>query len=425
VTGERVTRPLQAGIKLRVDFGVPREIVVPEELLAMTSEKAKRMVMDEALDANQRFKVLIENLHWSKSVPVNKLSKYINVPRTTLQEWVKRMNVRVRDKITALQLANTKYAKRDFDGDDAEKLRLWYFAHTDGSVIQNGQQVLVVLGTPDPYLALLFKEVFGKYRYVGVAPYRDSKGNYAWKLWTYLPIRGYSWFLEKCIPTPIDNDVKLYNALSITIDAEGSLCARSREGRTTEFEVVLYNEKAHVVEPLYEALKQYGYRVRLHVTVKGTTINYGRTGNDCYHISIYAKAHVKRLLSNVELALPQKRLKALLIRHALREPSEPVYWSTIEPFYSEVEAVHEELLMESKRVLKSLHEAWQALKRRWKEVARTQYEEERNKLRDKAWRGLEALKEKYDGRFEELKKRIEAYFQAHKPLLTEHVFKIL
>jgi len=66
--------------------------------------------------------------------------------------------------------------------------------------------------------------------------------------------------------------------------------------------------------------------------------------------------------------------------------------------------------------LKSLHEAWQALKRRWKEVARTQYEEERNKLRDKAWRGVEALKEKYDGRFEELKKRIEAYFQAHKPL---------
>jgi len=406
VTGERVTRPLQAGIKLTVNFGKPREIIIPKELLMTLSEEARKIVTDEALSAEQRLKVLIEELHWGKSVSVNKLSKCFNVPRATLRWWMKRkMNAKVRDRITASQLASTKYAKRDFDSDDVEKLRLWYFAHTDGSVGQYGQQVKVELFTPDPYLALLFKEAFGKYGYVGVTPYRDSKGYHAWMLWSYLPLRSYWWLLERRTPTLMDSDVKLYNTLSITIDAEGSVCARSREGRTTKFKVVLYNEKMYVVKPLYEALKQYGYRVKLNVTAKGTTTNYGRTSNDCYHISIRAKAHVKRLLSNVELTLPHKRLKALLIKRVLKETSEPVYWSTIEPFYSEVEAVHEELLMESKRVLKGLHETWQALTK-----------EGRDRLRAKAWGELQALKEKYDGRFKELERRIEAYFRAQRPL---------
>ncbi|MEM2828211.1 MAG: hypothetical protein QXH61_06440, partial [Candidatus Nezhaarchaeales archaeon] len=356
MTGERVTRPLQAGLKLRVDFGVPREIVVPEELLAMLTEETRKIVMDEAVNDNQRFKALVEELHWGKYISIEKLSKRLSVPLTTLWKWMRhKMNVKVRDNVTALQLAKTKYAKRDFDGDDAEKLRLWYFAHTDGSVIQNGQQVQVILMTPDPYLALLFKEVFGRYGYVGVAPQRNDKGRYVWELWIYLPLRSYWWLLERRTPTLIDSDVKLYNVLSITIDAEGSVYAYSHEERITDFRVVLYNEKVYVVKPLYEALKQYGYRVKLNVTAKGTTTNYGRTSNDCYHISIRAKAHVKRLLSNVELTLPHKRLKALLIKRVLKETSEPVYWSTIEPFYSEVEAVHEELLMESKRVLKGLH----------------------------------------------------------------------
>ena len=389
-----------------MDFGKPRKIVIPSELLAMLTEETRKIVMDEAVNDNQRFKALIEELHRNKDISVRKLSKRLSVPLTTLWRWMRhKMNVKVRDNVTVLQLANTKYVKRDFDGSNVEKLRLWFLVHTDGSVMQNGQQVEVVLVTPDPYLALLFKEVFGRYGHVGVTPYRDSKGYYAWMLWSYLPLRSYWWLLERRTPAPIDSDVKLYSALSITIDAEGSVCARSREGRTTEFKVVLYNEKTYVVEPLYEALKQYGYRVKLNVTVKGTTTNYGRTSDDCYHISIRAKAHVKRLLSNVELTLPHKRLKALLIKRVLKEPSGPVYWSTIEPFYSEVEAVHEELLMESKRVLKSLHETWQALTK-----------EGRDRLRAKAWGELQALKEKYDGRFKELERRIEAYFRAQRPL---------
>jgi len=427
VTGERVTRSLQAGLTLTVDFGKPRTIVIPSEVLAMLSEEARRRVMDEVIEANQRFKVLVEELHWGKSVSVNKLSKCVNVPSATLRWWMKRkMNVKVRDNVTALQLANTKYAKRDFDGDDVEKLRLWFLVHTDGSVERDHQQVKVKLNTPDPYLALLFKEVFGKYGYVGVAPHRNDKGEYEWELWTLLPLKGYWWFLERRTPTPIDNDAKLYGALNITIDAEGSVCARNREGkRTTEFKVVLYNEKIYVVEPLYEALKHYGYKVRLYATPKGAATNYGRLSNDCHHIVVCAKTHVKRLLKNVKLVLPHKRLKALLIKHALREPSKPVYWSSIEPIYSEVEAVCKEMLRESKRILKSLYGSWRTLTEKYKQkrIAHTQYEEERSKLRDKAWRELEALKEKYDKAFGELEKRIEAYFRARKPLLTKHVFK--
>ncbi|MEM3149365.1 MAG: hypothetical protein QXT49_00005, partial [Candidatus Nezhaarchaeales archaeon] len=75
MTGERVTRPLQAGLTLTVDFGKPRTIVIPSEVLAMLSEEARRRVMDEVIEANQRFKVLVEELHWGKSVSVNKLSK--------------------------------------------------------------------------------------------------------------------------------------------------------------------------------------------------------------------------------------------------------------------------------------------------------------------------------------------------------------
>ena len=419
MTGERVTRPLQAGLKLRVDFGVPREIVVPEELLAMLTEETRKIVMDEAVNDNQRFKALVEELHWGKYISIEKLSKRLSVPLTTLWKWMRhKMNVKVRDNVTALQLAKTKYAKRDFDGDDAEKLRLWYFAHTDGSVIQNGQQVQVILMTPDPYLALLFKEVFGRYGYVGVAPQRNDKGGYEWELWIYLPLRSYWWLLERRTPTLIDSDVKLYNVLSITIDAEGSVYAYSHEERITDFRVALYNEKAYVIEPLYEALKQRGYRVHLYTTPKGTVTHYGSYNNDYHSLTVYAKTDIKRLLERLELSLPQKRLKACLIRRALREPSKPVYWSSIELIYGEIEALHEEMLKESKRVLKSLHEAWQALteKRKRKQITRTQYEEERARFRAEAWRVLEEVKKKYDEKFKELEKRIEACFRARKPL---------
>ncbi|MEM2828491.1 MAG: hypothetical protein QXH61_07865 [Candidatus Nezhaarchaeales archaeon] len=401
--GERAARPLQAGLTLTVNFGNPWKIVISNELLSMLSEEARKTVINEALDANQRFKTLIEELHWYKGVSVEKLSKHLSVPSATLYWWMKRkMNVKIRDNATALQLANTgryRYAKRDFDGDDVEKLKLWFLAHTDASVRRCRRQVKVELITPDPYLALLFKEVFSRYGYVGVAPRKDNKGNYRWELWVYLPLKSYKWLLKKHIPTPIDNDAKLYSALNITIDAEGSLCVWNQKGRvTTVFKVVLYNEKTYVVEPLYEALKQHGYRVHLYTTPKGKTTKYGNLNNDYHYITVCAKADVKRLLENAELALPHKRLKAYLIKHTLRELNKPVYWNTIESIYSEIKAVHEEMLSESKLIVKSLYEPWQALteKRRQKEITYTQYEEERAQLRAKAWRALQALKEKYD-----------------------------
>ncbi|MEM1537532.1 MAG: hypothetical protein QXK12_03195 [Candidatus Nezhaarchaeales archaeon] len=82
-----------------------------------------------------------------------------------------------------------------------------------------------------------------------------------------------------------------------------------------------------------------------------------------------------------------------MIKRASREPNKPVYWSAIEPVYGKIEAVYKELLRESKQVLKSLHETWQALteKRMRKEI--TLYEEEKARLRAEAWK---ALKEKYN-----------------------------
>ncbi len=403
-----------------VNFGNPWKIVIPNELLMMLSEETRKIVMNETLDVNHRFRVLVEDLRWHKGVSIKKLSKHLNVPFATLRRWMKcKMNVKVRDNVTALQLANTgryKYAKRDFDGDDVERLKMWYFAHTDGSVKQYNQQVSVVLRTPDPYLAILFKEVFGKYGYVGVAPQRNNERGYVWILWTLLPLRSYWWLLERRTPTPIDSDVKLYSALSITIDCEGSLSAWNQKGRATAFKVILCNEKMYAVEPLYKALKERDYRVNLYVTPKGAVTKYGYLNNDYHYLIVYARAHVKRLLEHLELSLPHKRLKACLIRCALREPSKPVYRSTIEPIYSGINAVYEEMLKESKRVLKTLHEPWQALKRRRKKTTYTRYEEERARLRAEAWRALQALKAKYDGRFKELERRIEACFRAQKPL---------
>ncbi|MEM2636644.1 MAG: hypothetical protein QXQ28_07225, partial [Candidatus Nezhaarchaeales archaeon] len=73
--GERAARPLQAGLTLTVNFGNPWKIMISNELLVMISKEVRRTVMNEALDANQRFKVLVEELHWNKSVSVTKLSK--------------------------------------------------------------------------------------------------------------------------------------------------------------------------------------------------------------------------------------------------------------------------------------------------------------------------------------------------------------
>ncbi|MEM2770930.1 MAG: transposase [Candidatus Nezhaarchaeales archaeon] len=119
--------------------------------------------------------------------------------------------------------------------------------------------------TPDPYLTLLFKEVFAKYGHVGVAPCRDNKGYYKWKLLVLLPLGSFQYLLERRTLTPIDNDVKLRGAFSIAIDAEGSVYACNHKGRTTVFAVVIYNEKVYVVEALYKALKR-RYKVKLYTT---------------------------------------------------------------------------------------------------------------------------------------------------------------
>ncbi|MEM1538490.1 MAG: hypothetical protein QXH61_07935 [Candidatus Nezhaarchaeales archaeon] len=116
-------------------------------------------------------------------------------------------------------------------------------------------------------------------------------------------------------------------------------------------------------------------------------------------------------MESIKLTLPHKRVKACLIRHALKNPSKPVYWSTIGPIYTKIKAINGEMLKESKLIVKSLYEAWQALKRRRKEVTRTQYEEERNKLRAEAWKALDTLRAKYDEKFEGLERSIEAYFR--------------
>jgi len=121
------------------------------------------------------------------------------------------------------------------------------------------------------------------------------------------------------------------------------------------FRVTLYNEKVYVIKSLYEALKQREYKMHLYTTPKGRTTNYGSLGNDYHYIVVYAKDHIKRLLWNVEATLPHKRLKARLIKYALRKPSRPVYWSTVEPIYGKIEAVYGEMLEESKLIVKSLH----------------------------------------------------------------------
>ncbi|MEM1537531.1 MAG: hypothetical protein QXK12_03200 [Candidatus Nezhaarchaeales archaeon] len=169
------------------------------------------------------------------------------------------------------------------------------------SVKRYRQQVLVALGTPDPYLALLFKEVFAKYGHVGVAPYRNSENHYMWRLWVLLPLKSFQYLLEKRIPAPLNDDEKLYSALSITIDCEGSVYAQNPKGRrAASFAVAFYNEKAYVIEPLYETLKQRRYGVKLYTTPKGKEAGHDRYSNDYYHSIVHAKAHVKRLLENVE-----------------------------------------------------------------------------------------------------------------------------
>ena len=421
MTGERAVRPLQAGLTLTVNFGNPWKIVIPSELLAMLTEETRKIVMDEAVNDNQRFKALIEELHRNKDISVKKLSKRLSVPLTTLWKWMRyKMNVKIRDNVTASQLANARHPKRDFDGDDVEKLRLWFFAHTDGSVGQYGQQVKVELVTPDPYLALLFKEVFGKYGHVGVAPHRNDKGEYKWKPWILLPLKSYWWLLEQHTPTLIDNNEKLYDVLGITIDTEGSLYAWNPKGRrAAKFAITFYNEKECVIKPLHAALKQH-YKALVYITPKGKVGGYGCYNDDYYRVTVYTKTNVKDLLEKVKLALPQKRLKALLIKSALKDPSRPVYWESIEPMYSKIKDVYEGLLRESKLLAKSFYTFSHTLKEKRKqgEVTHTEYEKERARLEAEIWKTLQALKEKYDKRFKEVEKRIEACFRAQKPLLT-------
>ncbi|MEM1537342.1 MAG: hypothetical protein QXK12_01415 [Candidatus Nezhaarchaeales archaeon] len=75
------------------------------------------------------------------------------------------------------------------------------------------------------------------------------------------------------------------------------------------------------------------------------------------------------------------------------------------------------MLKESKSLVKRLYDARRILKERPHIV----YEEERVKLRAETWKVLEGLKRKYDERFEEFERSIEAYFRARKPLKPSRI----
>lgn len=66
----------------------------------MLSDATKRIATNASIDDKQRFRVLMEELHWARKLSTVKIAGILNIKyRMTLRKIVKRLGVSTRDKI--------------------------------------------------------------------------------------------------------------------------------------------------------------------------------------------------------------------------------------------------------------------------------------------------------------------------------------
>lgn len=320
-----------------------KEVVIGDELLSKLPDKVKQTVLNESRDDKERMKTLLQYLYEAIG-NYERVAGILGLPLQTTYDWMLRLGINVKEDEYAKRrrLAKIKSTTKE------RKVVMWVLAHSDGNATQCSRQVLVQLGTPDPWLLSLFVETFKHHAEVRIRPRMKSNGRLDWRAWCCLPIEGYSWLLDKKPPN-LEGDL-LWSLLATLIDAEGSIgLYRKRSYASPQLEIG--SENYSLLKSVQDELAKRGIEARLRIEKrKGAKTRVGSFKADYWCLGIYSKHLLREVLSKIvdKLYLPWKRAMATL---ALQVCEGPTKWDDVADVIRDIRRFKGKTLELSKQII--------------------------------------------------------------------------
>jgi len=250
--------------------------------------------------------------------------------------WLKKHKIPIRDKFTATVLANLRYLRYPFTGENHEKSYMIGLRAGDLDVQRNSCfTIKVKVGTTHPAMKTLMESVFGKYGAVVPRPYFDKRGQrFVWDILAWLD-NSFSFLLEKPerIPRWVLQDAECFlSYLAGYFDAEGTVVLTHNKDRANIGLIIATHDK-NILRDAFQALKNMGLhpRMRIHMQ-KGTHTRYGPQSATCWNLAIHRRAEILRLAECLPLRHPEKIRRLTLVVKTFRNKRLcEVQWKDIAP----------------------------------------------------------------------------------------------
>jgi DNA-binding transcriptional regulator WhiA len=264
-------------------------------------------------------KKVLEELYWKHELSTYKIAKLFNVGQATVHRWFRRYNVKTRDYIEAVILANTKYLKKPFNGSQREKAYMIGFRIGDLSVEKRRRQIRVRVSSTNPSTIQIIFALFASYTVVKKFPCKNRLVGYEWAVYCDLD-QSFNFLLKTNIPKWVfENEECFYYFLTGLFDAEGSITiqkdSKSTHGRYSIKRILrISNHNKLLIEKLKCKLTQLGYHPIIN-----------RHEGKIVAIILARKKEVIRLA----LKLPLKHTMKLKWRELLLATKDVKHWDDI------------------------------------------------------------------------------------------------
>jgi len=254
----------------------------------------------------------------------------------TVNYWLRKHKIPIRDKFTATVLANLRYPRYPFTGDDQEKSYMIGLRAGDLDVQRNSCfTIKVKVGTTHAAMQTLMESVFGKYGTVVPRPYFDKRSQrFVYDILAWLD-NSFSFLIEnpKRIPRWVLQDAECFlSYLAGYFDAEGTVVlTHNKDPARIELRIATYDKD--ILQDAAEALKRMGLHPRMRVqSQKGTSTSYGPQKAACWSLAIYRRTEILHLAQNLPLRHSEKTRKLTLIVKTFRNKRLcEVQWKDIAP----------------------------------------------------------------------------------------------
>jgi len=235
------------------------------------------------------------------------------VDAVTVWNHLKVRGVVLRDKVEAQIKTVTKYERRPFQGDEAEKAYLLGLRYGDLNVVKHGRAVRVRVSTTHPAMAELFESLFAPYGHVFRYARRARLTRYEWSLECDLDST-FGFLVQKITlmelkELPTSQFIEFAAGL---FDAEGTICLHRKENGST-FEVSISNTETGLIDILDERVKAMGYHPRLEMrTQDELRLGYPKSG-EISVLRLSRQSEICRFLASLPLRHGEKTDKARFV----------------------------------------------------------------------------------------------------------------